>query len=541
MVRASSRFATSARRQPAAATLFVCGAILPVAAAVRLWGIRFCLPHPHCRPDEDAISAIAGGFRGGDLNPHVFNYPALFMLAVAAVVLALLGVERLLHKAMPFHFRPLLGDASTTTTNYMVARLLSAAAGIASVWVIFRIALRLFDRTTAVAAAVLLALAFLHVRDSHFGVTDVPMTFMVLVGFLYVVRLSESGARSDLAIAGLTAGLATSTKYNAALVCLPALFAIFGYRPGTKSIRARFADAAIFIVLMAAAFGCTSPYSLLDFQRFIADVTSDAQHLSDGHGVDLGRGWVYHATTTLRYGVGAPILGAGVTGMLLLIFRHPRRGLLVALFPVSYYALMGSAYTVFARHMLPVVPFLCLAAAYFIAEGAGWLAARLRRPQWSPALVTVGLIGALWPSVHSVVMFDVLMARTDNRLLARRWVEQRFRAGTTIAQIGQLGGHVFLHDDSEVRYTTIEFAREGLRPDIVIVQSSALMAAPPLGDMDHVLSTDYTLGFASEVAAPDPRNVYDWQDEFYLPLAGFHGVGRPGPNLKVYVRRGKEP
>jgi len=173
---------------------------------------------------------------------------------------------------------------------------------------------------------------------------------------------------------------------------------------------------------------CTSPYSLLDFQRFIADVTSDAQHLSDGHGVDLGRGWVYHATTTLRYGVGAPILGAGVTGMLLLIFRHPRRGLLVALFPVSYYALMGSAYTVFARHMLPVVPFLCLGAAYFIAEGACWLAILLRRPQWSPALVTLGLIGALWPSVHSVVMFDVLMARTDNRLLARRWVEQRFQA-----------------------------------------------------------------------------------------------------------------
>jgi hypothetical protein len=68
-------------RQRAAATLFVSGVILPVAAAARLWGIRFCLPHPQCRPDEDAISAIAGAFRGGDLNPHVFNYPALLMLS----------------------------------------------------------------------------------------------------------------------------------------------------------------------------------------------------------------------------------------------------------------------------------------------------------------------------------------------------------------------------------------------------------------------------------------------------------------------------
>jgi hypothetical protein len=528
-------------RQRAAATLFVGGVILPIAAVARLWGIQFGLPHPHCRPDEDAISAIAGSLRAGDLNPHVFNYPALFMLAVAAVLLVLPSAERLLHKITPFHFRPLLEGASTTTKNYMVARLLSAAAGIASVWVIFRIALRLFDRAAAIAAATLLALAFLHVRDSHFGVTDVPMSFMVLIAFLCVVRLSESGTKRDLAIAGLTAGLATSTKYNAALVVLPALFAIFGCLPGTKSMRVRFADAVTFIILMVAAFLCTSPYSVLDFQHFIADVASDAQHLSGGHGVDLGRGWVYHATTTLRYGIGIPILVAGVTGMLLLIFRTPRRGILVALFPVSYYVLLGSGHTVFTRHMDPVVPFLCLTAGYFIAESASWLAVRLRQPQWSPRILALGLIAALWPSVHSVVMFDLLIARTDNRMLARHWIEQRFQAGTTIAQIGEEGGHVFLHDDSEVTYTTAEFSPAGLQPDIVIVQSSPLLAAPALGEMDHVLSTDYTLRFDREVAAPDPHNVYDLQDEFYLPLAGFRRIDRPGPNLKIYVRRGKEP
>ena len=30
--------------------------------------------------------------------------------------------------------------------------------------------------------------------------------------------------------------------------------------------------------------------------------------------------------------------------------------------------------------------------------------------------------------------------------------------------------------------------------------------------------------------------IYDWQDEFYLPLAGFGGIWRPGPNLTIYVR-----
>jgi hypothetical protein len=511
------------------------GVILPVAAVARLWGIGFCLPHNHCRPDEDAISAIAGGLRWTDLNPHVFNYPALFPLAVGAGLFTVRRVEPLLHKLVPFHFRALVDQAGSTTLNYMVARLLSAAAGIASVWVIFRIAVRLFDRTTALGAAALLALAFLHVRDSHYGVTDVPMTFMVLVAFLSVVRFAESGTRRDLAMAGLTAGLATSTKYNAAMVALPGLFAICV--SGMKSMRARLADAAVFALLMIVAFACTSPYSFLDFRHFMAGVTSDAQHLSQGHGVDLGRGWLYHASTTLRYGVGAPMFVAGVLGMVLLILREPRRGLLFALFPVSYYAVLGSGYTVFTRHMVPVVPFVCVAAAYFIAESARSLAGRLHRPLWTPALVTLGIVGVLWPSVHSIVMFDVLMGRTDSRLLARRWIEQRFPEGTTIAQIGRDGGHVFLHDPNEVSYTTIEFSREGPRPDIVIVQSSPIAPTPALGDMEHVLNTDYTLEFASEAAAPDPHNVYDLQDEFYLPFAGFQGIDRPGPNLKVYVRR----
>ena len=135
-------------------------AILIVAAVARLWGIHFGLPHLNARPDEGTIASIAGGMYHGDLNPHFFNYPALFMTSVAAVL-------------------SLVPDPFGTTTPYMIARYLSAGAGIASVLVLFRIGQRLFGQAAGLASAALLAVAFLHVRDSHFGVTDVPMTFLV--------------------------------------------------------------------------------------------------------------------------------------------------------------------------------------------------------------------------------------------------------------------------------------------------------------------------------------------------------------------------
>jgi hypothetical protein len=519
------------------AALFVAAIVVPVAALARLSAIDFCLPHPHCRPDEDAITAIAGTFRVGHFNPGAFNYPALFMLAVAAVMRGLPIGERMLHKIMPFHFRPLLSDEVTAAKYTLTERGLSAAAGIGGVWVVFRIGMRLFDSTAAVAGASLLALAFLHVRDSHFGVTDVPMSFMVLVAFLCAVRVSQSGTRKDLVLAGVAAGLAASTKYNGGLVALPVVFAVF-VSPGTKPFPSRVADAALAGALMLAAFLCASPYTAIEFPRFWKDFSSDASHLAGGHGIDLGRGWIYHVTTTLRYGVGVPILFAGVAGMLLLIYRDLRKGVLVALFPAAYYGLLGSGYTVFTRHMTPVVPFLCLTGGYFVSELASWIAVRLGRPAWRTALTAVAVVAVLWPSARSVVTFDSLLARDDSRLIARRWIEQRFPAGTTIAQIAPDGGVVFLHDQSEIAYrTSVELSRAGDRPAVVIVQSSPLRPPPDnIGEVEAVLRADYTLAFVQHVVTADPANVYDLQDEFYLPLTGFRKIERPGPNLDVYVR-----
>jgi hypothetical protein len=502
-------------------------AILAVAAVARLTGIHFGLPHLNTRPDEGGIVAIVGGMYHGDFNPHAFNYPALFMLAITAGLLVMTKSGLVM--------------AGSPTAPYRIARYLSAAAGIASVLMLFHIGRRLFGYMTGLAAAALLSLAFLHVRDSHFGVTDVPMTFMVLVTFFFIVRLSESGSTRDLIATGVAAGLATSTKYNAALIALPALAAIFtGATAASGPPAERLRHAGFLLSLMVAAFLFTSPYTLLDFQQFFADFTFESRHLSEGHGVDLGRGWTHHITSTLRYGIGLPMLVAGLAGMALLLSQDRRRGALVALFPVSYYLLLGSGRTVFARYMLPVVPFLCLTAAYFVAQAADWLAARLRRPRLAPLLLTAGVVGLLWPSARSVMAFDQLMTLEDSRLIARRWIERHFPGGTTIGQLGPEGGRPFLFNQLEVPYVNQPLTwRRARHPDLVIVQTSPLMPmARELVGLEGILERDYELGFARDVVGNHPSNIYDWQDEFFLPLAGFKDIERPGPNFRIYIRRG---
>jgi hypothetical protein len=39
------------------------------------------------------------------------------------------------------------------------------------------------------------------------------------------------------------------------------------------------------------------------------------------------------------------------------------------------------------------------------------------------------------------------------------------------------------------------------------------------------------------VPPPAGSGIYDRQDAFFLPIAGFTGVARPGPTVLIYRRR----
>ncbi|HEX2456160.1 MAG TPA: glycosyltransferase family 39 protein [Vicinamibacterales bacterium] len=506
-------------------------AILGVAATARLWGLAFGLPHPAARPDEEAVASIAGSFSGGDFASPGFVYPPLFMLVVAATVW--LVFTRLPAILARINVHPPIPELSIPSQR-ILARLLSAASGVASVWLLFRIATRLFGKIVGFTAAAFLALAFLHVRDSHFGVTDMPMVFMLLVAFLAIVKLSESGSRRDLVSAGLLTGLAIATKYNAGLIVLPAFFAILT-DPHRATIRARLGGIVVFGVLMTAAFLVVFPHAVISHDRFIADVMFNRRHLAEGHGADLGRGWVYHLTTTLRHGLGVPLFAAGIVGLPLILWRERRRGVLVALFPLAYYLVMGSGRAVFARYALPMVPFLCLTAGYAVATAAKWMTSALDRPRWRVAVTSALTIAVLWPSVRSVVMFDRLIAREDTRVAARRWIEERFEPGTTIAQLGAMSGHVYI--DYERRYVLSDTLSSS-RPALIIIITSPISGTPDLTHARSWLEREYDLRFVRQVVAEnDEANTYDRQDEFFVPLGGFHRVDAPGPNIRIFVRR----
>ena len=205
----------------------------------------------------------------------------MYVTAASLVPFFKLGVFLGWFRGEPHFVRTLMTDASPV---FLAARMLSATAGVVSVWVLFRIAGNLFGKGTALVAAWFLALAFLHVRDSHFGVTDIPATCLVLVCFLFTLRFWKSYQWRDLILAAVAAGLATSTKYNAALIALPALWVVFRPLSATTTFARQLVRSAVFAVIMVLAFGLTSPYCFIEFERWIDRAASDL-------GASVGWSW----------------------------------------------------------------------------------------------------------------------------------------------------------------------------------------------------------------------------------------------------------
>lgn len=527
-----------AAKRSAALALVV---IVMTAAFFRVWGVWFGLPHLLAHPDEGRVAQASVGFLSGRLHPGFFNYPSLYMYAVGLLDAFYCG------GAVVWGRFPSLGACAARWSSagepfILTGRFLSVAAGTASVAILHAITLHLFDRPTALVSAALLAVTFLHVRDSHFAVTDVSMTALLLLALAVLTGVRAQGSARRFAFAGLLAGLATSTKYNGVLMLVPAIVSAF--QPGVRAAPGRL---AAFGAAMAGGFLLGTPYAVLDPQRFWADFTEEAQHLTAGHGIVLGIGWWHHLTVNLWYGMTWPLLACGLVGVALMIRRAPRAAVLLLSFPVVYYAVAGRGYTVFARYMIPVVPFLCISGAFAIVSMCRRFATVLRWRAVTPTLAIVTLLVAT-PSAIKSWELDRLFGRTDSRVLAAEWIAAHVPEGATIYQTGSHYGRpdlsrrgnlspysVLTYDESARTFRTPS-GDPIVGPDWLVVQEHPLVIYGRIPEVIRAALPKYALRQAFRAIDMQTWHVFDQQDAFYVPLGGFAGVERPGPNLYVYER-----
>ncbi len=413
----SSRSAASTLRDP------ILLGIVAVAVALRAAAITHGLPEVY-NPDETAIMNRALALGSGDLNPHNFLYPSLYFYVLAATT----GLWMLV--SMAFGLVPSMAAFEAAfwrdpTQVYVAARLLSVLAGTAAVAVVYRLARTFWDRQAGLAAAALMAVAYVPVRDAHFVKHDVPLTLLVLLTAAAAVRVWRRPGTGAAVAAGALAGVSAACQYYGALALAPVVVAdILQAGSLARSLgRARIWFA---VAIAAATFVVCSPYVVLDYATAWRDISQNRAII-----VDRAReafGTFGSARVQLRLlaelGAGWPWLAAAAAGAVLLWNRSRQACLLWAAFPISFALLIANTWP-FARTANPLYPFLAVAGGI----GLSALADRLPRPALALAAVTA--LAAAFPATLSARL-DWLLAQPDTRTTARHWVEGRVPASSTV-------------------------------------------------------------------------------------------------------------
>ena len=429
-------------------------AVAVVALVVRIWGLGWQLPWQF-HPDEGHYTWKAVDLMSQEtLNPKYFRNPSL-------LTYILLAEYRLLG------FQPPKSDDDAATADGLfrppsgvayVGRLTSALMGVLDVLAIGWIGWRALGPWTGVLGALFLALAFIHVRDSHYATNDVPSVFFLTLSVAASLSLLRRPVLSAYLLAGLFGGLATSTKYSAGLFVVPLLVAhgfvvwrgwrrddltppaplsgaergeqdeliaplLAGEGRGVRSLWGWGVRTTLPLVLAGLvailAYLAGTPFTVLDFPKWLADFRTQASFVDEGWEgqaqVPPGMPYLF----ALGAGIGWVMLGLALVGATILAWRKPALAAVLVAFPVAYLLFMLRSELFFVRFALPVAPFLCLLAAVAVVALAR-IAGRRSRMVGVVALCALTVAALAQPALDTI-RHNILIAEDDTRVLAARW------------------------------------------------------------------------------------------------------------------------
>ncbi len=413
--------------------------IVALAAFVRFWGITHFLPDVYY-PDEQHFVNRALAFGSGDLNPHWFHKPALYMYMLFFEYGAYYVIGRIFEwfASVDEFARHYFTDPSVF---FIIGRTTTALIGVATVCLTYLIGKRYGRERVGLIAALFIAVTYGHVVSSHFIKADIPATFFPALSFLFLLKISQTGRTRDYLLSGVFAGLGTATKYYSITLLPPLYFAHLLYHwSQDRSLWKKTIDAKIVggIALWGFGFFIGSPYNILDpffFRTSILPMFTGTGGTTMEESVfrytgDFSLGILHIWQVILNpTGMGLVLGILAILGMVYLGYRHSTRDLVLLSAPLAFILIAAFLFPFYAesRHLNVLYPFLCLAAAVMINKVLE--AKCFRKKSWAYGFVC---ILAILPSVYQTARFDYLISHKETRTLAKMWIGANIPTGAKI-------------------------------------------------------------------------------------------------------------
>ncbi len=408
---------------------------LVLALALRVWGVGFGLPQLYYW-DEPTVVNRAMRFGTGDLNPHYFYYPTLYMYVlfaatgvffVAGRVTGAFGSAQEFAKA--YFVEP--------TGVYMAARVTTVLVGVLAIWAVYQLGKRYFNARVGLVAGLLLAVSPLHVTHSHVAITDVPHALLICLATLACYGVLTRGRARDYALAGLLIGLGTATKYLAIMNL--ATLGLAHLLSDESWFRPRFAWRRLLVwavsspllwlgvAMTLVGFFVGSPYNFIDFRDFVADFRSQMGLSAGG----AGQGALLLRCTIAD--LGWPACLFALFGLFRMLAKPTRSTWIFLCFSTIYGLEMLTISKSFSRYLLPQLAFIVVTAAYGFTQVAELVGRSLAPRAHQLVIATSLLLTVAWPLSLSVTWDHLQATKTDTRTVALVWADKQLPLGSAVS------------------------------------------------------------------------------------------------------------
>jgi 4-amino-4-deoxy-L-arabinose transferase-like glycosyltransferase len=410
--------------------------VLSLALALRLWGSRFSLPYIY-HPDEPvAVGVAVRMLQTGDVNPHFFHWGTGYFYVVAALYVlyyfvgVTLGIfHSLADLALPQVYALGVGRIAFPTEVW-VARLVSVALGVGTVWMVYLIGRHHYSHKSGILAAALLATSPVHVAQSQVARPDATMTFFLTLSLLYALRAMGTGGWRVWMWAGFWGGLAAATKYNAALLVVFIICAAHCLRHRRKAWR----ETSILWAGGGAAIGFAlgNPGAIIAPLEFWEGFTFGVGHQAHGHAGMEGDALLWYLYFLTTQGLLSWLaLGYAVWGLM----RREGVTWLIAIVALAYFAVI-STYTVRNdRTILPIFPLLAVLAGVALIRGDDWMRGAQRISRVARISLTLAIVLlAFVPPLVRIGRADWNLTQKGVQTLAEEWIKSHIPPGSKIVE-----------------------------------------------------------------------------------------------------------
>lgn len=239
--------------------------------------------------------------------------------------------------------------------------------GVGNVFLLYVLGKKLFSKNVGLIAALLLAINFRQILNSHIDLPDIYNSFFLLLSFITAVSLWKKPILKNYFFAGAAFGLSFSMKYQFFGV-LPIMLAhTYTSFESRKFLKTFFNLNVLFAVFTSIlVFMIFNPYFFVRFELARFWIES----VSARYGVGVNTLSIYPISYLYHYDYGAVESFVILAGLILGILKYFRKSilLLAAIFPFMASLLYFSRGGFYVRNFVTITPLFLLFAALFISS-----------------------------------------------------------------------------------------------------------------------------------------------------------------------------